>query len=52
MRKKITIKGVSVEAVEMLSELREFEQRYAGAVLSEAIAQYYWTIFEAEGADE
>lgn len=48
MRKKITIKGVDQDAVDMLFELREVERRFTGAVISDAIRTYHQFVFEDE----
>ncbi len=48
MRKKITIKGVDQDAVEMLFELREAERRFTGAVISDAIRTYHQFVFDDE----
>lgn len=45
-RKILTVKGVDIDAIEMLAELREEERRYAGAILSDAIREYWLCIFD------
>lgn len=51
MRKKITVRNVDEEAIDMLAELREEERRFAGAIVSDAIREYWGAIFE-EATDE
>lgn len=51
MRKKITVRNVDEEAIDMLAELREEERRFAGAIVSDAIREYWSTIFE-EATDD
>lgn len=51
MRKKISIREVDEDAIEMLAELREEERRFAGAIVSDAIREYWCATFE-EAADE
>jgi hypothetical protein len=50
MRKKITVKGVDEDALDMLVELREIERRFTGAVLSDAI-RHYWDLVVEEDRD-
>lgn len=45
MRKKITVRQVDEEAIEMLAELREQERRFAGAIVSDAIREYWEETF-------
>lgn len=45
MRRKISIRHVDDEAVEMLAELRAEERRYAGAIISDAIREYWEATF-------
>lgn len=40
-RKKVTIKGIDKDAWEIVKELREIEQRFVGAILSDCIRQYW-----------
>ncbi|MFV1808828.1 hypothetical protein [Phaeobacter sp. Ax4a-4a] len=40
-RKKVTVKGVDKDAWEMLKQLREIEQRFVGAILSDCIRDYW-----------
>ncbi|UTS82231.1 hypothetical protein [Phaeobacter piscinae] len=49
MRKKISIRQVDEDAIEMLAELREEERRFSGAIISDAIREYWETVF---GGDE
>ncbi|MBO9406181.1 hypothetical protein J7399_01980 [Shimia sp. R9_1] len=51
MRKKITVRNVDEEAIDMLAELREEERRFAGAIVSDAIREYWGATFE-EALDE
>lgn len=48
MRKRITIKGVDQDAIDMLDELRLEERRVLGAIIGDAIRHYWGTIFEAD----
>lgn len=48
MHKKITIRGLNVEAWKMLVELREVERRQTGAVLEDCIRYYYENYFDDE----
>ncbi|WP_413219523.1 hypothetical protein [Tritonibacter mobilis] len=54
MRKKISIRQVDEDAIEMLAELREEERRFAGAIVSDAIREYWVSVFgdDEEDADE
>ena len=52
MRKKVSIKGVDQDALEMLSELRAEEQRFMGAIVSDAIRMYWDSVFDNELPDE
>ncbi len=47
MRKRISIRHVDEDAIEMLAELREEERRFVGAIVSDAIREYWEAIFEA-----
>ena len=40
-RKKVTVKGVDVEAWVLLKVLQQEERRYLGAILSDCIRLYY-----------
>lgn len=51
MRKRISIRHVDDDAIEMLAELREEERRFAGAIVSDAIREYWNATFE-EVSDE
>jgi len=45
-RKKVTVKGIDAEAWEKLLELRALEQRFCGAILSDAIMEYWINGYE------
>lgn len=40
MRKKVTVKGIDVDAWAALKQMRHDEQRLLGAIISEAILEY------------
>lgn len=40
-RKKVTVKGVDREAWDLLIQMRQDEQRFCGAVLSDCIIAYW-----------
>jgi hypothetical protein len=44
--KKVTIRGIDIEAWEIVSELRMIERRFIGAILSEAIIEYWQSNYE------
>lgn len=46
MRKRISIRHVDDDAIDMLAELREEERRFAGAIVSDAIREYWNATFE------
>ena len=48
MRKKTSFRGIEEEALDKLRELREVEQRFVGAILSDAITQYWIEVFEED----
>ncbi len=41
MRKKVTIKGIDIDAWNVLKQMRADEQRLLGAIVSEAILDYH-----------
>ena len=47
-RKKVTIKGVDPEAWDILRHLRELEQRFNGAIISDCIRAYWENSYEHE----
>lgn len=51
MRKKVTIRGVDVEAWNVLKQMRYDEQRLIGAIVSEAILDYRERYHGGEEAD-
>lgn len=51
MRRKVTIKGVDVDAWDALKQMREEEQRLLGAIVSEAILDYQSRYYSEEEAD-
>ncbi|WP_157133205.1 hypothetical protein [Roseobacter sp. SK209-2-6] len=52
MRKKTSFRGIEEEALDKLRELREVEQRFVGAILSDAISQYWMDVFEEEECND
>ena len=46
MAKKISIRGMDEDALEMLNELRLEERRFLGAIVSDAIRNYWHEVFE------
>ena len=48
MRKRITIKGVDQDAIAMLGDLRVEERRFLGAIVGDAIRQYWESVFESD----
>ncbi len=44
--KSITVRGVESRAHEQLVELRDYERRFIGAILSDAIQMYWSTVFD------
>ena len=50
LKKRITVRAVDEEVVDMLSQLREEEGRFAGRILSDAI-RFYWRSGEEEESD-
>lgn len=46
MRKTLSVKGVDMDAIELLLELRDWERRQTGAIIGDAIRHYSETIFE------
>lgn len=44
--KSITVKGVESRAHEQLVELRDYERRFIGAILTDAIRMYWLTVFD------
>ena len=49
MKKRITIRAVDDEVIDMLRELREEEGRFIGRILSDAVREYW---FDKEEEDE
>lgn len=47
-RKRITIKGVDQDAIDMLEDLRIEERRVLGAIIGDAIRQYWADVFETD----
>lgn len=47
-RKTFSARGVDLEALEFLRQLREIEQRMVGAILSEAIFEYWRANYEPD----
>ena len=41
MRKKVTIKGIDIDAWNVLKQMRVEEQRLLGAIVSDAILDYH-----------
>lgn len=41
MRKKVTIKGVDIDAWFALKQIKDDEQRLLGAIVSDAILEYH-----------
>ena len=50
MRKTMTIRGIDLDAHEMLLELREAERRQTGAIVGDALRHYFDYVFE--GAED
>ena len=48
-RKKVTVKGVDTEAWDILLHLRQVEQRFCGAILSDCIREYYACEHDEDG---
>ncbi|WP_162653314.1 hypothetical protein [Lentilitoribacter sp. Alg239-R112] len=40
LKKRISVRGVDEEAIDMLNELRDEEGRFIGRILSDAIYEY------------
>lgn len=51
MRRKISIKGVDADAIELLVEIREAERRFTGAVIGDAIRHYHDWLFDQDEED-
>jgi len=45
MRKKLSVRQVDEDAIEMLAELRDEERRFSGAIISDAIREYWEAVF-------
>lgn len=52
LKKRITIRAVDEEVVDMLRELREEEGRFIGRILSDAVREYWETQEEEVDRDE
>lgn len=52
LKKRITIRAVDEEVVDMLRELREEEGRFIGRILSDAVREYWETQDEEVDSDE
>ena len=48
MRKKATFRGVEEDALDKLAELRDVEQRFVGAIITDAINHYWMQVFEVD----
>ncbi len=44
-RQKVSFRQVDEEVMEMLAELREQERRYTGAILGDAVREYWEATF-------
>ncbi len=51
-RIKVTVKGVEEQAWDIMHEIREAEQRFMGAIISDCIFQYYANQFDPDDQDE
>lgn len=51
MKKRITVRAVDEEVVDMLSQLREEEGRFIGRILSDAVRDYWDERAEEEDGD-
>ena len=51
-RIKVTVKGVEEQAWDMMHEIRETEQRFMGAIISDCIFQYYAEQFDPDYPNE
>ena len=49
MKKRITVRSVDEEVVEMLRELRDDEGRFMGRILGDAVRNYWEDQYEDEG---
>lgn len=45
-RKKITIRGVDIDAIELLHQIKSEERRALGAIVGDAIREYWENITE------
>jgi len=52
MRRRFSVKGVDEDALDLLTEIREEERRFTGAVIGDAIRCYHETLFEQEADDD
>lgn len=52
LKKRISVRGVDEEVIDMLNELREEQDRFIGRILSDAVRQYWETRDEEEDAYE
>ncbi len=50
MRKRVTIRGVDLDAIEMLAEVREETRTATGALVGEAIRYWYERLPAGEGS--
>lgn len=50
LKKRITVRGVDEEVIEMLRALREEQGRFVGYVLSDAVRFYWDQEYEEESA--
>lgn len=40
-RKKITVRGVDIDAIELLNQIKQEERRTLGAIVGDAIREYW-----------
>ena len=52
MKKRITIRSVEDQTIEMLRELREEEGRFMGHIVDDAIRDYWDERYQEEEGDE
>lgn len=52
LKKRITVRGVDEDVVDMLRQLREEEGRFTGHILCDAVRHYWDQEYEEENAYE
>ena len=52
LKKRITVRGVDEEAIEMLREIKEDEGRFMGRVLEDAVREYWSARYVEDGTCE